>query len=213
VESDDFTTEEVVTVGDVGWDLDVPLTTSLVESVDGPGTTVEALLLDLEPVETGNVALAGGAVDLGKVDNDGSLVGGSNWVITVGGALLTVGVVPLNLDSRSSGDCAGASSRLVSVDVASKVGAGHLHDGVVVWCQTDARLSRGSLGVGGPEPLNVGVTKGSLGHHGSDSKSGKTELHFEDCIKVAEHGVIVRMKCVLLGFAGALLRLVLLLKD
>lgn len=84
VESNDLATEEVVARGDVGGKLNVPLAVlSLAELVDSPDTVVETLLLDLEPVQAGNISSSGRVVDLGKVGNDGTLVGLSNWVYDI----------------------------------------------------------------------------------------------------------------------------------
>jgi hypothetical protein len=97
VEGNDLVTEEVVTGWDVAWDLDIPLTSSLsVESVDGPDTTVETLLLDLEPAEGLGVGGGGSIRDLGEVGDDWALVGVGDWVITA--SLGTGDVVPLDLD-------------------------------------------------------------------------------------------------------------------
>lgn len=93
VQRDELAAEEVVAVGDVGGDLDVPVAGAGVEAVDGPYAAAEALLLDLEPVEGAGGGGGGGVVDLGEVDDDGALVGGGDWVVTVSGALGTVCII------------------------------------------------------------------------------------------------------------------------
>lgn len=90
VEGNNLTTEEVVSVGSVGGELDVPLTSALVETVNSPDTAAQPLLLDLEPVKRSRVGGSGSIVNLRKVNDDWALVGRGNWVITVGWALHTV---------------------------------------------------------------------------------------------------------------------------
>lgn len=75
MQSDDLSTEEVVTIWDVCWDLDRPFSSLVcVEGVDSPDTTGEAVFGDLEPVERGHVGDGAGIINLGHVGNDWSLV-------------------------------------------------------------------------------------------------------------------------------------------
>lgn len=91
VEGNDLSSQEVVTVGNVCGDSDIPFTGLLcVQLVHSPDTTIKTLLLDLEPIKSVDVGLGTGIANLGEVDNDGSLVGGSDWVVTVGWTLLSV---------------------------------------------------------------------------------------------------------------------------
>lgn len=75
----DLSTEEVVAWGKGGGKGAAVLAAVGKELVDGPLSTAQTILADLGP--DGTVTVAGGG---GNVDGDGTLVGGSNDVVTSG---------------------------------------------------------------------------------------------------------------------------------
>lgn len=53
MESDQLGTEEVVSWSKAGWEIEVPPSLVADESVDGPLATVQPLMGDLEPLQSG----------------------------------------------------------------------------------------------------------------------------------------------------------------
>jgi hypothetical protein len=169
VKGNDFGTEEVISWGNVCWDLELLLSAVGVESISSPVVLGdETVLVDLEPRRTGR---GEGVVNLGKVDDDWSVVVTSDSIVVA--AAVSVLCVHLNGDFRSGGDTAdgsgiGLSATTTDIGIEST-------DRAVVERETGA--GGGLVDTVDPELLPCGV--GSYG--GSESKeSDGVELHRGD---------------------------------
>lgn len=124
VESNQFTTEEVVARGDTVGDLDGDLAAVGNELVDSPRASVVAILVDLEP--TAGRSRASGRGDLGEVGHDWALVGSIN---DHAGEGRVEGEAPLHGDGITSLDgldIVGDLGERVGSTVAAHGGAGDI---------------------------------------------------------------------------------------
>lgn len=173
VEGNGLGTEEVVTRGDVGWDLDVHLAAASVEILGAPeiiitnaagGVLAPAIVKDLEPA--GGTIGGKGVRDLGEVDGDGAVVGATNSLLRA--AAITVLSVHLNSDGTTSADWAldlGSGAD----DVAAHVIGVIVGDGRVGLRKTGTLAAK--VGSVNPELLEGGMGGGLLGQEGRQGGS------------------------------------------
>lgn len=131
VESNDLTAEEVVSRWDAGWDPVGVFAFVGNELVNTPDLTGQSVLVDLEPLQACWVRGRSGIWNLREVCDDWTLV---RWVDGLGGS---VTVMPFKGNGRSSGNRQNRAFWCTSINIASKVGAGDVHDWAVAWWGTD----------------------------------------------------------------------------
>jgi len=97
VESNDFSTEKIITRSDVSWDPEFLLAAVCVESVRPPVVSPDqTVLVDLEPRAA---AILGGITNLGEVNNDWTVVVATDSFVAAGP--VTWLLVHLNCDSAT----------------------------------------------------------------------------------------------------------------
>lgn len=137
VESDQFSSEEIVSWWDTAWDGEVDESLVGVELVDSPGVggDVETIFVDLEPFKASDSA-AESVVDLSKVDHDWSLVGGVDGIGKIIWIWAVTAVMPFHgqLGTRWDSDNVGWwwGSHGVDATVADDVVGQDIVDGTVV---------------------------------------------------------------------------------
>lgn len=177
MESDELSTEEVVSWGNAGWNVKVLPSSSLDHLVNTPLATLKTVLVDLEPLEAGGAG-GGGVVDLGEVDDGWTLVGGSDWVVWVVGALRTANdVTPPGTNSSTSWDVDDVVVLVNKIRVACKVGVVDVLDWVVGGWGSDTLELSLVLSVDGNLLENGVSLNGSEAGKGDGKKGG--ELHVE----------------------------------
>ena len=159
--TNDLGSQEVVSWGDAGWEVEVPPSSVGDEVVDGPsaGLEVEAIRGDLGPL-LGSTVGGGSVVDLCEVGLEWSLVGSSDRVISVVGSVLSWDVLPVGADLVSSVDSDDGVAVLDVGAAAGKVSRVNVHDWVVGVLGANAGVGWLDLSVDG-DLVENGVRRGS----------------------------------------------------
>lgn len=131
VESDEFSSEEVVARSEARRHLEVMPASLLDHGIDTPFSTVQTLLSNLKPAETRGTG-ACRVVDLGHVEHGGTLVAGGDRMVRVVLSLRAANdVTPPSTDTSTSRNVDNGVVLILNVVVAGHSAVVHIGDGVV----------------------------------------------------------------------------------